>query len=420
MKDTNMMRRIFSGLVVLIFLLSSCSTKTSSTYIVLEVKPTNYISKEVPVHVNVQLPSRFRRLPADEITVTLQSEDSEYKQISGQIIKSENGTHQLWWILPKTNRNNTVQWTATLTKDSDCAGPTFNWENTPGKHLDLFLDKKRVFRYSYELDDHFEKGEILTARNKAFYHIYDLQGEDVITNGPEKGLWSHHRGIMIGWRDVGFQGQKLSFWGMEDLTVQKHINFQKTIAGPVVAKVEALIHWNDSTGTTVIEEKRQATIYRQFPPVILLLDFASTLKAMNGSVTLDGNAEHGGVQYRAHNDVVEKVPGTKKPTYYFHQDGIDPHEDYNLPWVGMAYGLRNKMYSVLDMDHPDNPNPTIWSAYRDYARFGPFFREELDANETLNIHYRFWISEDSMPDRDILSSKYAVYLNPPQIRVITP
>ena len=116
MKDTNMVRRRFSGLVVLIFLLSSCSTKPGSTEVVLEVKPATYISKEVPVHVIVQLPSRFRRFPADEILVTLQSEDGEYKQIPGQIIKSENGNHQLWWILPKTNRQNTVRFTATLTK----------------------------------------------------------------------------------------------------------------------------------------------------------------------------------------------------------------------------------------------------------------------------------------------------------------
>jgi hypothetical protein len=207
---------------------------------------------------------------------------------------------------------------------------------------------------------------------------------------------------------------------MEDLTVQKHIKFLDITAGPVLAKVRALIHWNDSTGTTIVEEEREAVIYRQPPPVILLLDYASTLRAVNGPVILDGNAEHGGVQYRAHNDVNEGIPGTAKPIYYFHQDGIDPHEDYDLPWVGMTYGLRNKMYSVLDMDHPDNPDSTIWSAYRDYGRFGPFFREELDPGEHLTIQYRFWISEDSMPGRDALRAKYAACTAPPTVKVITP
>ena len=415
-----MVQRLFSGLAVLLFILSSCSTKPVSTSIVLEVKSTNYISNEIPLHVDVQLPPKFQKLSEDEIMVTLQSEDGEYKQIPGQILKNENGNTQLWWILPKSNRNNTIKWTATLTKNSDCSIPKFNWIDTKDKHLDLLLNNKKLFRYSYELDDSLKKGETLTARNKVFFHIYDLQGKDVITNGPEDGLWSHHRGIMIGWRDVGFKGQKLSFWGMEDLTVQKHISFNKIIAGPVFAKVEALIHWNDSTGTTVIKEKRQAVIFRQSTPVILLLDFTSTLKANNEPVSLNGNAEHGGVQYRAHSDIAKMVPGTKKPTYYFHKDSIDPHKDYNLPWVGMSYGLRNKTYSVLDMDNPENPNPTIWSAYRDYGRFGAFFSKNLKANESITVRYRFWIGEDSMPDRNILSSKYAAYSNPPQVRVVKP
>jgi hypothetical protein len=286
--------------------------------------------------------------------------------------------------------------------------------------MDLLLGGRLVFSYNYELDDHFIKGEHLSSRNKAFYHVYDLQGDHVITNGPEEGLWSHQRGIMIGWRDVGFRDKELSFWGMEDLTVQKHKRFLEISAGPVLARIRTLIHWNDSIGTTLIEEERQAVIYRQLPPVILLLDYVSTLRAVSGSVILDGNAEHGGVQYRAHNDVEEGLPGTVKPSYYFHQNAIDPHIDYNLPWVGMSYGLRNKMYSVLDMNHPDNPDSTIWSAYRDYGRFGPFFRKELETGGSLSIKYRFWISEDSMPCREVLTSKYAAYQDPPEIRVINP
>ncbi len=416
-----MSQRRYHGILVFIFFLgSACGPRPGSTDIVLEVQPASYVSEEVPVYANVQLPAGFRRTSVDAITVTLQSDGGDYEEIPGQITETDHGDRQLWWILPKTSRNNPVQWIATLTREGERAGPSFHWEDTPGKHLDLFHDKKRIFSYSYEMDDHFEEGETLTARNRAFYHIYDLQGEEVITNGPEEGLWSHHRGIMIGWRDVGFQGEELSFWGMEDLTVQKHVEFLKESAGPVLARTKSLIYWNDSTGTTIIEEEREATIYSQFPPAILMLDFTSTLRAGNSPVTLDGNAEHGGVQYRAHNDVADEAPGAEKPTYYFHQDDIDPHEDYNLPWVGMSYGLRNNIYSVLDMDHPGNPEPTIWSAYRDYGRFGPFFREELDANESLTIHYRFWISKESMPEREVLSSKYAAYENPPQIQVVTP
>ncbi len=414
------MKKKYVGLVVfiIVFAFTSC-TDTGSIEFKLEVKPASYTSKEVPVHVEVKLPANLQKIPVDQLSVTLKSADDKFGNVPGQIIETAKGQHEIWWILPITNVNLPVQWTATLTHNIPSM-PSFKWENTPDKHLDLFFGGKRVFRYDYELDNLFEKGKTLTALNKPFYHIYDLLGENKITNGPEEGVWSHHRGIMIGWRNVGFKGEDLSFWGMEDLTVQKHIEFKKSMAGPVLAQTEALIQWNDSTGTTIIEEIRKATIYRQSPPDLLLLDFTSSLKAVNGSVTLDGNADHGGVQFRSHNDVAEDAPGAKKATYYFHQDSIDPIEDYNLPWVAMSYGLNNKTYSILQMDNPDNPAPNIWSAYRDYGRFGPFFRKDLDANETLTIQYRFWMSENDMPDRDVLSSKYTTYIKPVQIHIISP
>ena len=403
-------------LLALLLVFSQCTTKNTSK-IVLNEEPTNYTSQEVPVHAEIQLSAKFQNVSNDELSVTLQTKSGKFSDVPGQITESATGKRELWWILPETT-DNKVEWDATIKKDSSQQESGFKWVDTPNKHLDLYLDGRRVFRYSYQLDEQLHKGKTLTERNKPFYHIYDLQGTNKITNGPEEGVWSHHRGIMIGWRNVGFQGQDLSFWGMEDLTVQKHIKFLKNIAGPVLAQTEALIHWNDSTGTTIIEEKRQATIYRQAPPDLLLLDFKSTLKAVNGAVTLDGNAEHGGVQFRAHNDVAEGAPGSKKPTYYFNKDNVDPHKDFNLPWVAMSYGLNNKTYSILQMDNPDNPRPTVWSAYRDYGRFGPFFSKKLAANESFTVRYRFWMGEETMPTRNVLSAKYQAYIHPIKIQTV--
>ena len=410
-----MIRTLFTltGLVFIISL-SHCSQFKSNT-ITLEVNKTEYISKQIPVLTEIKVPEDFQNLPLENIGVTLKS-GSVDEPLPGQLINCENGKHKLCWLLPETNPEKSIRWKAEFYKKATSEQPEFEWKDS-GENLDLLFGDKKVFRYCYEMDDHFKKGETLTAKNRVFYHIYDLDGKDFITNGPEEGVWSHHRGIMIGWRDIGFKEQELSFWGMEDLTVQKHISFIEKSSGPVSAKVEALIHWNDSTGTTIIEEKRTAMIYRQAEPAIMMLDFISVLKAVNGPVKLDGNAEHGGVQYRAHNDVAEGIEGSKKPVYYFHKDRIDPTKDFNLPWVGMTYGLRNKMYSVLDLNHSDNPEPVIWSAYRDYGRFGPFFVHELDNNETLEIKYRFLISEDEMPEREILEAQYQAYTSPPLITV---
>src|SRR5690554_2146431 len=175
------MKSKYIGLAILliVFAFTNCNDP-GSTEFMLEVEPAGYISKEVPVHVEVQLPSKLRNIPTEQLSVSLQSADEGFKNVPGQIVETLNGKYELWWILPKTNSDKPVQWTATLTHDSIPSMPAFKWENTPGKHLDLLFDGKRVFRYDYELDNRFEKGKTLTALNKPFYHIYDLQGENKI------------------------------------------------------------------------------------------------------------------------------------------------------------------------------------------------------------------------------------------------
>ena len=417
-------KRVILMMAIILFAFANCNNVDSIEF-TLEVEPTSYASKEVPVHVEVKLPVNFQKTPVEQLLVKLKSVDKKFINIPGQIVESVDGKYELWWILPTTKGDGPAQWIANITHSDNQKEHTFKWKNTPDKHLDLLFDGKHTFRYEYELDNHFERGKTYSALNKPFYHIYDLKGESLITNnGAEDSEYPHHKGIMIGWRSLGFNGENISFWGMEDLNVQKHTEFKKNIAGPVLAQTEALIQWNDSSGVTIIEEKRLATIYKQSSPDILILDFTSSLKAVNGPVTLDGDPDHAGVQFRAHNDVAKDALGAKKALYYSNQniDSIDRQSspDYNLPWVAMSYGLNNNSYSVLLMDNPDNPKQTSWSAYRDYGRFGPFPQKELDADETLSLHYRFWISESDMPDKDILSSKYEAYVKPVKIHVIIP
>ena len=83
----------------------------------------------------------------------------------------------------------------------------------------------------------------------------------------------------------------------------------------------------------------------------------------------------------------------------------------------MSYGLNNKTYSVVDMNGAGNPEPTIWSAYRDYGRFGPFIKKDLSKGESFNINYRFWISESSIPARADITAKYEAYQHPVEVKI---
>jgi hypothetical protein len=98
-----------------------------------------------------------------------------------------------------------------------------------------------------------------------------------------------------------------------------------------------------------------------------------------------------------------------KAKYLFHKDGIKPKEDKDLPWAAMEYRLNGKEYSVLHINHPNNPKGTVYSAYRDYGRFGAFFTKTIDADKALTLNYRIIVMESEMPDREVLDNLYKTY-----------
>ncbi|MBA7627997.1 hypothetical protein ES703_35467 [subsurface metagenome] len=280
----------------------------------------------------------------------------------------------------------------------------FSWKGKNGEYLDLLFNGRKVTCYMYACDT--SNPQRIFETYKPFLHVFDAEGKNLLTNGPDgigpypkdKIRYPHHRGIFIGWTKLEFAGNTYGFWGMGGGVVQRHGKFLERTTGPVLARSRALIHWSDKDGKPIIAERRQTTVFRQSDPTILLLDFQTKLKAVRGEVFLNGDPEHGGFQYRAHNDVAagdEEV----KAAYLFHKDGIDAHKDKDLPWAAMSYGLNGRRYSVEHMNHPDNPKPTIYSAYRDYGRFGAFFKKEIKAGETLTLRYRIWVVEGEMPER---------------------
>ena len=84
-------------------------------------------------------------------------------------------------------------------------------------------------------------------------------------------------------------------------------------------------------------------------------------------MTLGGDPEHAGVQYRPADEV-----DSKQTVYVFPKENAGCHKDLDYPWVGETYTLGGQKYSVVQISPPRNPKNTRWSAYRDYGRFGAF------------------------------------------------
>lgn len=385
---------------------------------------------DVPIHADIELSESLAEVPTDEIEVTLKKTIRDGtriygKPMPGQLVKTDVGKAELWWIAPSLRTaDGQTDWTAVVKHGEKPDKETFRWQDNKGVYLDLLFDGRKATRYMYAYDTSTAQRSFETY--KPFHHVFDAQGEHLLTNGPDgmnpylkdKILYPHHRGIFIGWSRLQFGGRSYGFWGMGGGVTQRHVKFLELAAGPVLARSKALIHWNDKDGEPIIAEERQTTVFRQSGPTILLLDFRTELKAVRGEVLLNGDPEHAGVQYRAHNDV---AAGGKefKATYLFHKENINPREDKDLPWAAMSYGLNRRRYSVLYMNHPDNPKETVYSAYRDYGRFGAFFKDTIDSGETLTLRYRIWVAEEQMPERQVCAGKYSAFVDCPTVEVLS-
>ena len=89
------------------------------------------------------------------------------------------------------------------------------------------------------------------------------------------------------------------------------------------------------------------------------IEMHSELNAADRDVTLSGDPEHAGAQFRPANDIV-----AAETEYFFHKDGIDPKKNLDLPWVGESFRLATgkARHSVVILNHPDNPKNTRFSA----------------------------------------------------------
>lgn len=290
----------------------------------------------------------------------------------------------------------------------------FSWKDTKGKYLDLLYDGSKVTRYIYDYDESSEQRTFETY--KVLHHVFDAKGEKLLTNGPDgehtyaKSIkFPHHRGIFIGWNKLLFQGKNYDTWHMTKGVRQVHQKLIKQTADADKATCTALIHWKNGDSKVMIEEKRTTTVYRPAGEKILVLDLKTELKAPNGEVNLSGDPEHAGFQYRPHNDVAI-APSKDRAKYLFHKDGLDLKKVTDLPWVAMSYGLNGNRYSVLYIKHPDNPKGAIYSAYRDYGRFGSFFKKTIKAGDTLTLNYGIIVMESEMPNRQKCQDLYKKYV----------
>jgi hypothetical protein len=287
----------------------------------------------------------------------------------------------------------------------------FAWQDAEGDHIDLYYNGQPAIRYMQpKLDE--TSDETRNATFKPYHHVFSPDGKTLLTKGPG-GLFPHHKGLFYGFNKISYgDGKKCDTWHCTGKTFQEGVSEIKHEADADSASHQVAIDWHGEDGEVFAHEKRTIGVTRDEVDGVegWLIDFGSHLETADGKpVHLDGDPQHAGFQFRATQEVPDK---TAKETYYLRPDGkgepgkfrnwdhakpdaTENAKTENMPWNALSMVVDGRRYTVVYLDHPDNPKPARYSE-RDYGRFGSYFVADVTKDQPLEVKYRLWVQPGEM------------------------
>ena len=428
-------------LIGLIWVGLTLSARAERVEFTLNLDPGKQSYKNIPVSVLVALPPSLgkhqqAKLVGDGVVPIGQLTRFGLATSNNKTGRDGKMSHELHFVITELKANQPAQ-VKCIVDDQEGYAPiygNFSWKDQPGEALELnFIDQfgkvsskkiRPVVKYMYKAyDDSTKANRDLTY--KVFHHVYSPSGDRLVTNGGPTGLYPHHRGLMFGFYKCTLPtGKKVDTWHCTDATHLLHDKMLHVEAQDIVARMLAGVQWNADKKTTFALEERELTVFNVAGGT--LTEFVSRLETTGGTVKLDGDPQHAGFHFRAHNDV---AASTKDKTYYLRPDGKgdfgekgtrnwDPKSKkgpVNLPWDACSFVLDGKRYTVLYMNHPSNPGELRWSE-RDYGRFGCYFEYELTEKNPLLVRYRVWLQEGEMTVEEC-NAMHQAFTAPPKVTV---
>jgi hypothetical protein len=400
------MNKIFFGCIA-VYLTAAAWAFADSSSFDFTVAAGRYDRKNVPVRVPMP-----RGLIGKERIASVALAGTDGKSIPAQwtgpgLLSSAAG--ELHFVLPHLAAGESVRLKATLSTESSGRAGGFAWHDQPGHHTDLKFGERAIMTYHYErLDESTPASRVRTY--KVFHHVYSPKGDRVVTGGlldDPKVHSPHHRGIFYGFNRITYgDGKTADTWHCINGAFQQHERFLAADEGHVLGRHRVAISWHGKDAAFA-EEERELTVYDA--PGGHLIEFASRLRSLSGRVRIDGDPQHAGFQFRAHNDV---DAFTTNETIYVRPDGIGKRGEtrnwdaqtrkgpINLPWNAMSFVLGGKRYTVAYLDHPGNPKEARFSE-REYGRFGSYFEYTIEKDKPLTVNYRLWLQEGLMQPEEV-------------------
>jgi hypothetical protein len=399
------MTRFLSG-CFMAYVACAASTLGASLPFELTVEAGRHERNNVAVRVPMQR-SQIGNEPISSVALVRADGQSIPAQWTGPSLTSS-AAGELHFILPHLGAGESLQLKGTLSTQP-AASISLTWQDQPGKHIKLTLGERKIVTYHYErLDESNPASRVRTY--KVFHHVYSPNGDRIITGGlneDPKVHSPHHRGIFYGFNRITYgEGKRADTWHCIDGAFQQHERFLASEQGPVLGRHRVEISWHGKDAAFGTEE-RELTVYNV--PHGHLIEFASRLRSISGRVRIDGDPQHAGFQFRAHNDV---DAFTTNQTIFIRPDGTgragetrnwDPQTrlgPVNMPWNAMSFVLGANRHTVAYLDRPDNPKEARFSE-REYGRFGSYFEYTIEPDKPLVVNYRLWVQDGLMKPENV-------------------
>jgi hypothetical protein len=336
-------------------------------------------------------------------------------------------TSEITVLIPELKAGQALKLTGDLSKEPGVsknpeAMPRFAWKDADGLE-ELRLGDRSVLRYFHKpfdakLTD--PKNATGNPTSKPYHHLFAPDGKTIVTNAAD-GMYPHHRGIFFGFNNISYGGKKADVWHCRNNEHTEHVKVLASEAGPLFGRQTLQIAWLGTDGKEFASERRELTAYNV--PGGTMIDFASVLTTTLDKVRLDGDPQHAGFHFRA-SAAMEK---NTKETFFIRPDGKGkPGEEknwtkdkggpVNLPWDAMSFVLDGKRYTVVYLDHPDNPKEARQSE-RCYGRIGTYFEYDLTPTKPLRVRYRLWFQEGE-PTVEQCAALSQAFIDPPKVKVV--
>lgn len=286
----------------------------------------------------------------------------------------------------------------------------FEWRTDSQRStIDLLFKGRKVLHYMHAYKQ-------TPETSKPFYHLYCFDNDCLLTKG-EGGLYCHHRGLFVGWRNVSCDGQTYDFWHCEDGAHQRHAKVIEEFSNVFAAKLTTEICWNDKQDRPVLVEERQVVALdaKALPgQQRYQFDVTTKLTPCRGPTTLAGDRHHAGCQLRAAQTVADADSARfvrpdgfpVQPEAFEHDSGPEHYRD--MGWVLMTFPIGNHQCSV---QYCAERHPSTQFSERPYGRVGAARELLLEPGEASRLRYRVNVFHGDAPARELLERYYRSFLD---------